>query len=372
MSHASLPLVIHVLPTLAPYGAERVAIELAARLPSRGFRTRLLVLFEDGPLRDEIRKRDIRWTFLGGTHGTSRLAVLRALRMALFGRPEQRPAIIHTHLFGGDAWTAAACAWERISGAGRGLPRTRLISTAHNVDVEDSMVRRLARSWSMHRMDRVAAISREVERYAHEALHIPAERIVHIPNGIDLSRVMPRGGGPFHDIPRLLMVGRLEPQKGQETVLQALASVHAPWQLDIIGAGSLERTLKEAAERSGIASRVHFLGQRDDVPAQMAQADLLLFPSRWEGMGLVPLEAAVAGVPVLASNLPALRESFPRELLLDPHAPDAWREAIAARLMDSAACVAAAQRLAPIIRNRYDVETMTDRYAALYRDVLSQ
>lgn len=366
------PLIVHVLPTLAPYGAERVAIDLVSRLPARGFRTRLIVLFEDGLLHDEIRRRDIRWTFLAGVHGGSRMTVARALHAALFGRPEQRPAIVHTHLFGGDAWTAAACSWERMFGGGRDLPCPSLVSTAHNVDREDSTIRRAVRRWSMRRMDRIAAISEEVERYLREDLSVPAGRIVSIPNGIDGARIIPRGGAPFRDVPRLLMVGRLEPQKGHETALRALAGVHAPWRLDIVGAGSRERELKEVVERLGIASRVHFLGARDDVPARLADADLLLFPSRWEGMGLVPAEAAIAGVPVLASDLPALREMFPKDMLVEPDAPDVWSTAIASRLADAPAAVAAAQRLAPLIRKRYDVETMTDRYAALYRELLDR
>ena len=358
------PLILHLIPTLAPYGAERIVVELAARLPEHGFRTRVAVLFDGdgGPLWREVRARDIRWSLVGN-RTSSRIGMVHALRQMLRDEEDRRPALIHTHLFGGDFW--GECARIGMSGM---PPR---ISTAHNVDRDDSTLRRAARAWSMRRADTVVAISEEVERYMQQELGVRKDRIRVIPNGTDLSRLQERADRPFHTPAHLLMVGRLEPQKGHDTVLQALASVSAPWRLSIAGTGSLERTLKERVERLGLMSRVHFLGARHDVPALLADADLLLFPSKWEGMGLVPLEAIASGVPVIASDLPAMRDLLPQSALVAPENVPAWTRAIAEALADAGPHLARARRLAPTVRKRYDIETMVACYAALYQELLS-
>lgn len=365
----SQPLITHIIPTLSPYGAERVAVELAARLPEHGFRTRLIVLFGEGSLTGELRERNIRWNAVLPSRSGSRVELFQRLQEKLFAHPEHASAIVHTHLFGADVWGSAVRTLQRLQT--HDMPMPKFVSTAHNVDHEDSTVRRLARRWSARRMDRVVSISDEVGRYVREDLGVTAEKIVNIPNGIDLQRVVPRGGAPFRDVPRLLMVGRLEAQKGHDTALQALAEITSPWRLEIVGDGSLLRELKELCEKLGIASRVHFLGERRDVPSLLAGADLLLFPSRWEGMAITLLEALAAGLPVLASDLAPLRAFMPRESLLPQGQPEAWTRAIAQTLADPATAVNRAQQLAPDIRKRYAVEVMVERYVGLYKQILS-
>jgi glycosyltransferase involved in cell wall biosynthesis len=364
------PLIIHILPAFVPYGAERVALELVARLPSRGFRTQLVSLFGGEGLREELRQRHIKFTSLAETHAVSRLHVASQLSKLIREQGDRAPAIVHTHLFGSDFWTAIARTSAFAPFLQARPSNAVFISTSHNVDRDDSSPRRFARRWCMMQMDAVAAISEEVSRYTHEDLGVHTERIQVIPNGVDLASVGVRGPRPFRDAPSLLIVGRLVPQKGHEVALRALAAVPPPWTLRLVGGGPLERSLKELVEKLGIASRVEFLGERHDVPAIMRDADLLLFPSQWEGMGVALVEAVAAGVPVLASNLPALRELLPEDRLVDHADVPSWTAAIKGVIADSKSALARAERLAPDVRKRYDVETMVDRYASLYRDQL--
>jgi glycosyltransferase involved in cell wall biosynthesis len=393
------PLITHVIPSLQRGGAERLTIELAARLPSRGFRTKIVSMFNEGDLRSEAHDRNIRWSTLNAPKHGSRIGLARDLEQMLFPEPERRSAIIHSHLFGGDFWSAIAWllhsiahpfekpgtgdqAARRPGGQRRPLPVARLaawppgrpirMSTAHNVDKDDSFLRRIARGWAVRRTDVVIAISVEVSRYLQESLGVKQERIRVIPNGIDLSRVIPRGARPFHDVPRILMVGRLVPQKGYETALEALAGVSSPWLLDIAGVGWRERDLKELAERLGIASRVRFLGERSDDHALMSEADLFLFPSLWEGMGLALMEAMAAGVPVLASDIPAIRDFLPAEFRIPPKDTERWTERIRGVMASPRKAIESAEQLIPGIRQEYDIELMADRYAALYRKMLSE
>lgn len=105
---------------------------------------------------------------------------------------------------------------------------------------------------------------------------------------------------------RLLMVGRLTRQKDQATALDALARLgHRDWQLTIAGQGPLRRDLERRCTTLGIADRVNFtgyIGDPDRLAGLMAQADLLLQPSRWEGLCATLIEAMACGADVVATD----------------------------------------------------------------------
>ncbi len=372
------PLILHLIPTLALGGAERVVVELAARLPEEGFRTKVVALFEGGTFADDLRERDVRWAQILPSTSGSRIELISRLRGMMREESPRRPAIVHTHLFGGDFYGAIATqsiwAWGMGHPIRRPTPdarRPHLISTAHNIDRDDSSLRRIARRWAVRRMEKVVAISGAVARYAKRNLGVREDRILVIPNGVDTSAITSRGDRPFHDVPHLLIVGRLEKQKGHGALFDALAHVSPPWRLDVAGTGSLERDLRERAERLGIASRVRFLGVQRDVGALLADADLFCFPSQWEGMGLALVEALSAGVPVLASDLFATREIVPASRLVDPTSAKAWTKAIQETIKESSKAVTQAQKLEGTIRGKYGVERMVGSYAEMYRHLLN-
>jgi len=133
----------------------------------------------------------------------------------------------------------------------------------------------------------------------------PRERIDYVPNFV------PDAGAPAAEPPRdacgsrpraplALALGRLHPNKGFDLLLEALAAtreVHM-W---IAGDGPLRVQLERLASRLGVSERVRFLGWRDDVPALLAGADLLVCPSLREPLGNVVIEAWSAGLPVVAT-----------------------------------------------------------------------
>lgn len=150
--------------------------------------------------------------------------------------------------------------------------------------------------------------------------------------------------------PVLLAASRLAPQKG----LDVLVNAATRWQhrvprplLAVAGEGPLAADLMRLAGRLSVA--VAFLGQRDDVPALLAAADVFVLPSRWEGQPLILQEALRAGRPVVASRaggIPAMTGEA--ALLVPPGSPDALADAVL-RLLDDPALAA---RLATAARNR--------------------
>ncbi|MBQ3403014.1 MAG: glycosyltransferase family 4 protein [Synergistaceae bacterium] len=158
--------------------------------------------------------------------------------------------------------------------------------------------------------------------------HLPANTAI-IPNGIIPPKLRHKDF-PHDGITKFLAVGRLTHLKGLDVALKALAELKGyDWTLDVLGEGHERRELEGLSRSLGIDGRVNFLGDKDrpEVEEYMAASSCLLFPSYSEGMGLVVLEALSIGLPVIASDLEALRGIAGGELV---PAGDvgAWREAV--------------------------------------------
>lgn len=104
----------------------------------------------------------------------------------------------------------------------------------------------------------------------------------------------------------LIACGRLHPQKDYPTLFKAVALIpdSEPIHLSILGKGSLGAELKSLAEELGIVERVTFLGFQDNPYAYVAQADLFVLSSQWEGFGNVIVEAMACSTPVLSTDCP--------------------------------------------------------------------
>lgn len=107
----------------------------------------------------------------------------------------------------------------------------------------------------------------------------------------------------------VLSVGELNKNKDHRTALRAIASLQDPHiHYAICGRGPLLAALKTQAEEMGIGDQVHFLGYRRDLAGIYASADLLLHPSRREGLGLAALEGKYCGLPLVASEIRGIRD----------------------------------------------------------------
>ncbi|MDP8916554.1 MAG: glycosyltransferase [Pseudomonadota bacterium] len=132
----------------------------------------------------------------------------------------------------------------------------------------------------------------------------PAERAHHIPNFAAARTPPPLLRAEFETperVPLLLGMGRLHPSKAHDVSLRALQRLPDAW-LWIAGSGPLEAELKRLAEELGVAERVRWLGWRDDASALYRTADLCVFPSRFEPLGNVVIQAWAHGVPVVAAR----------------------------------------------------------------------
>jgi len=198
-------------------------------------------------------------------------------------------------------------------------PPTRLplVITVHDLVTSDLPALHAGRARRMqeaqlHGLERAAAVL-TVSRAVADSLvdrGVDADKIHVTPNG--LTRLPEPAGNPLGGEPFILVVGTLEPRKGHEVLINALAAsgpAVGPANTSPTPAGRADE-LKRLARQLGIGERLRILGRVDDalLAGLYRDAKLLCMPSFGEGFGLPVLEAMAAGLPVLASDLPAIRE----------------------------------------------------------------
>ena len=156
------------------------------------------------------------------------------------------------------------------------------------------------------RAARVLAVS-DSTADAVRAMRVPASRVAVVPPGIDMPDLRPEVREPG----RMLYVGRLEREKGPLAAVRLMRRVLARrpgWSGAVIGTGRLDRAVREQAAE---CDQIAVLGRVDDatVAGELARASVLLMPSRFEGLGLVALEAQARGTPVVGYDVTGLRDA---------------------------------------------------------------
>jgi glycosyltransferase involved in cell wall biosynthesis len=205
-------------------------------------------------------------------------------------------------------------------------------------------------------------------------------RLVRIDHGLHISATLPDKQGArdlFHLPPNshvLVTTGRLVRGKNQDVLIRALQ--HLPHvHLALAGAGPERSALECLAATLEVEDRVHFVGELEagDIPAFLAAGDLFLFASSYETFGMSVVEAALAGVPVIAGDIPVLREVLSSD---DGNCPALFFPLGDDRaLADSVTRVLASPQLANglaetgrRLARRYSVDRMIDAYEDLIRD----
>lgn len=228
----------------------------------------------------------------------------RMLRDLIRAVRAERPDLLHTHLVHADVYGSIAARATRIP----------FLSTRHNDDryllgpfrYVDRAFARGAR--------KVIAISDAVRDFLAAAGH-DRRKLVTIRYGLDElpphpSDPSPADAGVPADARLALAVGRLIEQKDHETLLHAFALVHAEQpgtQLAILGSGPLEQRTRSLAHDLGLADAVVLPG-RTEIRDWLRRADVFVHTSRWEGFGIVLLEAMLAGLPIVATRVSAVPE----------------------------------------------------------------
>lgn len=193
------------------------------------------------------------------------------------------------------------------------LPRRTRIIVRQNGAVAETLrphSRQLSRrlySRAYRRADRVICQTEAMAREIRLGLSVEPSKLAVLPNPTDITYI--RNRTLLHEKrisanPTLIAVGRLVPEKGFDLLLDTLASLPSPHhstELFLVGTGPQQRSLERQAQELGIHSRVHFVGQLNDPIIQFPHASLFVLSSRTEGLPNAMLEAAAAGLPIVAT-----------------------------------------------------------------------
>ena len=203
---------------------------------------------------------------------------------------------------------------------------------------------------------------------------VPAKRIITAPNLVDLQGVAL--GNPDPDAPfRLLMVTRLQKQKGVDVAVRALAALEDKRiVMRVVGEGDerYAEELRRLADELGVAGRIDWPGKvaREHLAAEYRNASLLLVPSRYEPFGIVIIEAMASGLPVIASNvggIPYVVDGGAAARLVEPDDVGALAQAIAE--LDADAGEMRRLREAGLSRAReFDAEAGVGKWLDTYRE----
>ena len=171
-------------------------------------------------------------------------------------------------------------------------------------------------------------------------------------------------------------VGRLIESKRVSDLIEALAllgSKRFSLRTVIVGDGPLREELERQVQTTGLADVVKFLGARQDVPDLLAAADLFVFPSEAEGLPNAVIEAAMAGLPIVACAIPGVVEIIGRKddsQLVTPRCPPELANAVQRVLADLDRARANAQNVQEHARQKYAIENTLAQLYDLYERVL--
>lgn len=318
----------HVMSPGPMAGAEAVVIGGGASLIDAGHALRIFVLSEDRAptlarrFADAASAKGVP-TEIVPVRGRVDLPAVQALRAALC---RYGPSIVHAHGY------KAVCYCLGARSKSAALVATHHGDTSHTLQVR--MYEWLTRL-AYRRLDGVFCVSEamatELKRHG-----IPGRLLRCVPNPVWLPEASAvADGSSWLSSSPLLFVGRLSPEKGLDTLLQAMSSPSVPPSLCLMvaGDGPCREAWQNTARSLGIEHRVSWLGMRRDVPDLLRRADALVLPSRREGMPLVIVEALACGVPTIASRvggIPEVVSEGRNGWLLPPDDPLAWATALAA------------------------------------------
>lgn len=207
------------------------------------------------------------------------------------------------------------------------------------------------------------------------------KRLIQIDHGFasrdsTLSRAAARGSfGLPAEATLLGCVARLHRLKNLSAAVRLLA-LEPSWRVAFAGQGPERETLVALAAELGCADRLHLVGEIPPgrVGDFLAALDVFVFPTRAESFGLAAAEAAQAGLPVVAHDLPVLREVLqvegdPCALFVDVDDAEQFRVAVR-RVLDEPALAAGLSARGRRLQERFPIARMADRYEALIADLV--
>lgn len=371
--------VMHVAPVKKVAGAERHLLHLLPGLRAQGVDARMLILSEANDEVPELFIQSLEAAQvpyhvlrLPTPKGVLHPVTLQAINQLRGYFRQEKPDLVHTHLYYGDLYGIPAARLARIP---------FVVSTRHNIEqYRKKRLWRLTGRGTTH----VIAISDAVARFTHTQEAVPTKKITTVYHGIPLPdddlpvKSLRHDLGLSDDAVIVVTVARLTEQKGIRYAIDAFALIReatSDVRYVVVGDGELRQELELQVRASGLTDLVHFLGWRDDTDALLAQCDVFLLPSLWEGFGIALLEAMAHRLPIVCSRVGATPEIVmdgETGYLVEAGNPPSIADGLTKLLNDPEK----ARRMGEAGRQRlesvFSLQSMIDQTAAVYHRLLRE
>ena len=356
--------VLHVITSLRTGGAERLMVDLLPRLQERGLQVELAVF--DGTPTDfmtALKSEGIPIHALGmGVRAMHSPCCIPALRRLM-----RQFDVIHTH--------NTPCQFS-VAIASVGMKQApKLVTTEHSTmnRRRNSFLFRHLDKWMYGRYNKIIGVSDSTTLSLLNYLH-GLQQPITINNGIAVDAFHHATAAQdimeaFGQNKRLVMSAAFRYPKDHETVIRALHLLPDDYHLLLAGDGNRRKIVEEFGAQEQLSQRVHFLGNRNDVANVLKAADVIVMSSRYEGLSLSSLEGLASGRPVVASDVPGLREIVGNAGILFPQGDaQALAKTILALEEDSKLRQQTIEKGLQRAHH-YDIFTMTEAYWQVYQSL---
>jgi glycosyltransferase involved in cell wall biosynthesis len=354
-------------------GAEGVIRKLCGVLPERGFSCSVATFWAGEGVEQQF-PCPVHVFPIGSMYGRSALryaiAFARLLRREHFD-------IVHTFFPASDIWGGTVA---RLAGC------PVLVSSRRDMGILRSRKHRLPYVFANRLFDQVQAVSETVRAKCIAEDHLPSDRVVTVPNGIDLDAVDVEAPADRQtafqvddDCAIVVTVANLRPVKGIDVLIRSAALVREQVRnviFAVIGEAHdaiYPQELNALADRLGVAGNLRFMGRRDDVYALLKAADVFCLPSRSEGMSNALLEAMACGLPCVATNVggnPEVVVDGRTGYLVPAEDPSALAERMIALLRNRPRAKTLGRESRRTVESRFTVQHMVQRLGFLYEELL--
>ncbi|MCQ2267584.1 MAG: glycosyltransferase [Bacteroidaceae bacterium] len=354
--------ILHVITSLRTGGAEKLMVDLLPRLHDFGHDVELCLF--DGirsPFYEELEKQGVKiHSFQTGGSVYNPLHIFRLISLI------KQFDVVHTHNTAPQLFVALA---HIVS------PKCFLFTTEHNTTNRRRNIKGLVYidKWMYSQYKKIICISDQAEANLRSYLHNSSDKICTVYNGVDIQKYM--NAEPIFELREKykdchlgIMVAGFREQKDQKTLIRAYNCLPENYHLLFAGSGILEEECKQLTKKLGLASRIHFLGNRTDIPQLLHTADIVIMSSHYEGLSLSSIEGMACGKPFIASDVDGLREIVQGFGILVPHEDE---KTLANEIQKACTDMSYREKIISLCQEKtksYDISLMAKNYNLLYTE----
>ena len=359
--------VLEVIDSLGSGGAESLLKNFVLEAKkNKLFDIEIATLYSKAIFKEEIEDAGISVWTLGLTYKYDLRGITKLVKLM----KERKYDIIHVHLFPADIFTALASLF---------LPKDIVWIFTEHVDYNRRRSYKFCKildGFTYSRYSKIICVSKQVELASLNWIPSNKGKTKVISNAIPIPKFLNSCPVKTYDI---LFVGRLVREKGIDILLKTIKILKNEYsrnlKIVIVGEGELKENLNNLTAELGVNKEVKFLGVRKDINELMASSKIFVLPSRWEGFGMVIIEAMSNMLPVIAANvgdIPELIENGKDGISVPPENPKALARAINSLLENEELRKKLSKAAYKKVKKEFSIKNYSVHMLDLYRSLINK